>query len=462
MEVSLLDKIIKAYDIRGLVDEELTTDFTFALGIAFAKFIEIEREPATVVIGEDMRPSSPELAAAFSDGVTSQGLDVIRIGLASTDQLYFASGHLNLPGAMFTASHNPAAYNGIKLCRSGAKPIGQDSGLRWIKQQIIQGTPIPNRIVGKESSRELLPEYVQYLFSLFPNEIFTKTFKNREIRIAVDAGNGMGGYTAPAVMEKINAIVDGIYFELDGTFPNHEANPIDAKNLVDLQKLVMEKQADIGLAFDGDADRCFLIDETGTLVTPSALTALIAQRELIKNPGSPVIYNLICSRAVPEVITENGGVPIRSRVGHSFIKQLMAENNAIFGGEHSGHFYFKDFWCADSGMLAALHAIAALLESQLSLSELLAPFNKYSLSGEINTSVSDTKSAISQVKTHFADSHPKAQFDELDGLTVSTKDWSFNLRPSNTEPLLRLNVEAVSNDEMLRIRDLVLQIIKNG
>ena len=462
MEISLLDKIIKAYDIRGLVDEELTTDFTFALGIAFAKFIEIEREPATVVIGEDMRPSSPELAAAFSDGVTSQGLDVIRIGLASTDQLYFASGHLNLPGAMFTASHNPAAYNGIKLCRSGAKPIGQDSGLRWIKQQILQGTPIPNRIVGKESSRDLLPDYVKYLFSLFPKEIFTKTFKNRAIRIAIDAGNGMGGYTAPAVMEKINAIVDGIYFELDGTFPNHEANPIEAKNLVDLQKLVLEKQADIGLAFDGDADRCFLIDETGSLVTPSALTALIAQRELIKNPGSPVIYNLICSRVVPEVIAENGGVPIRSRVGHSFIKQLMAENNAIFGGEHSGHFYFKDFWCADSGMLAALHAIAALLESQLSLSELLAPFNKYPLSGEINSSVSDTKSAIFKVKTHFADSHPEAQFDELDGLTVSTKDWSFNLRPSNTEPLLRLNVEAVSNDEMLSIRELVLQIIKNG
>ena len=462
MEISLLDKIIKAYDIRGLVDEELTTDFTFALGIAFAKFIEIEREPATVVIGEDMRPSSPELAAAFSDGVTSQGLDVIRIGLASTDQLYFASGHLNLPGAMFTASHNPAAYNGIKLCRSGARPIGQDSGLRWIKQQIIQGTPIPNRIVGKESSQDLLPDYVEYLFSLFPQASFKKTFQNRAIRIAIDAGNGMGGHTAPAVMEKINAIVDGIYFELDGTFPNHEANPIEAKNLVDLQKLVLDKQADIGLAFDGDADRCFLIDETGALVTPSALTALIAQRELIKNPGAPVIYNLICSRAVPEVITENGGVPIRSRVGHSFIKQMMAENNAIFGGEHSGHFYFKDFWCADSGMLAALHAIAALLESQLSLSELLKPFNKYHLSGEINTSVSDTKSAIAKVKANFATSHPEAQFDELDGLTVSSKDWSFNLRPSNTEPLLRLNAEAVSNDEMLSIRDLVLQIIKNG
>jgi len=426
MERDLLDKIIKAYDIRGLVDDEVTPDFTFALGIAFAKFIEREREPATVVVGEDMRPSSPDLATAFSDGITSQGLDVIRIGLASTDQLYFASGQLNLAGAMFTASHNPAEYNGIKLCKSGAKPIGQESGLLWIKDQISlglrDGFAIPNRPPGKEIQRDLLAEYVDFLFSLFPANTFTKEFTNRPIRIAIDAGNGMGGHTAPAVMSRINAVVDGIYFELDGTFPNHEANPIEAKNLVDLQELVRAKNADIGLAFDGDADRCFLVDETGELVSPSALTALIAERELRKNPGA----------------------------------------QAVFGGEHSGHFYFKDFWCADSGMLAALHAIAALLDNQIPLSRLLTRFNSYALSGEINTKVSDQKAAISLIKDYFSSSDVPVNFDELDGLTVSAKEWSFNVRPSNTEPLLRLNVEAITREEMLQVQDLVLRLIRNG
>ena len=466
MNRELLDKIIKAYDIRGLVDEEITPDFAFALGIAFAKFIEREREPATVVVGEDMRPSSPDLATAFSDGITSQGLDVIRIGLASTDQLYFASGHLNLAGAMFTASHNPAQYNGIKLCKSGAKPIGQESGLLWIKEQISlslsEGFAIPNRPAGKEMNRDLLGDYVDFLFSLFPDKTFSKEFTGRPIRIAIDAGNGMGGHTAPAVMSRINAVVDGIYFELDGTFPNHEANPIEAKNLVDLQNLVRNKNADIGLAFDGDADRCFLVDEKGNLVSPSALTALIAERELRKNPGAPIIYNLICSRAVPEVITHAGGVPLRSRVGHSYIKKMMADNQAVFGGEHSGHFYFKDFWCADSGMLAALHAIAALLDNQEPLSQLLTRFNTYALSGEINTKVSDQKAAISLIKNHFETSEIPAKFDDLDGLTVSTSEWSFNVRPSNTEPLLRLNVEAITHKEMLRVQDLVLRLIRNG
>jgi phosphomannomutase len=466
MNRELLDKIIKAYDIRGLVDEEITPDFAFALGIAFAKFIEREREPATVVVGEDMRPSSPDLATAFSDGITSQGLDVIRIGLASTDQLYFASGHLNLAGAMFTASHNPAQYNGIKLCKSGAKPIGQESGLLWIKEQISlslsEGFAIPNRPAGKEMNRDLLGDYVDFLFSLFPDKTFSKEFTGRPIRIAIDAGNGMGGHTAPAVMSRINAVVDGIYFELDGTFPNHEANPIEAKNLVDLQNLVRNKNADIGLAFDGDADRCFLVDEKGNLVSPSALTALIAERELRKNPGAPIIYNLICSRAVPEVITHAGGVPLRSRVGHSYIKKMMADNQAVFGGEHSGHFYFKDFWCADSGMLAALHAIAALLDDQEPLSQLLTRFNTYALSGEINTKVSDQKAAISLIKNHFETSEIPAKFDDLDGLTVSTSEWSFNVRPSNTEPLLRLNVEAITHEEMLRVQDLVLRLIRNG
>jgi len=465
MSRELLDRIIKAYDIRGLVDEEITPDFTFALGIAFAKFIEREREPATVVVGEDMRPSSPDLATAFSDGVTSQGLDVIRIGLASTDQLYFASGHLGLPGAMFTASHNPAEYNGIKLCKSGARPIGQESGLLWIKEQIhvgmTEGFPIPHRSVGKESARDLLTSYVEFLISLFPKNSFSRTFLDRPIRIAIDAGNGMGGHTAPAVMAEISAVVDGIYFDLDGTFPNHEANPIDPKNLVDLQKLVKAKSADIGLAFDGDADRCFLVDEIGNLVSPSALTALIAERELKNNPGASVIHNLICSRSVPEVIKENGGTPLRSRVGHSYIKKMMAENQAIFGGEHSGHFYFKEFWNADSGMLAALHAIAALLEEQKPLSELMKRFNRYSLSGEINTRVSDQKAAIELIESRIRQSVQNVECDHLDGLTASTSEWTFNVRPSNTEPLLRLNVEARTEAEMLRIKDLVLRLIKS-
>ena len=272
----------------------------------------------------------------------------------------------------------------------------------------------------------------------------------------------MGGHTAPAVMRGINAIVDGIYFELDGSFPNHEANPIEPKNLVDLQNLVKDKGSDIGLAFDGDADRCFLVDEKGNLVSPSALTALIAKRELIKNPGASIIYNLISSKAVPEVITESGGRPLRSRVGHSYIKQMMADEGAVFGGEHSGHFYFKDFWSADSGMLAALHAIAALLESQIPLSELMQSFNRYSLSGEINTTVVDQGKAIDKIKSHFKDYEPGLTFDELDGLTVNAKNWWFNLRSSNTEPLLRLNVEADTQEQMASMRDLVLQLIRNG
>ena len=276
----------------------------------------------------------------------------------------------------------------------------------------------------KESSSDLLPSYADFLFSLFQQGAFEKNFVGRPIRIAIDAGNGMGGHTAPAVMSQINAVVDGIYFELDGTFPNHEANPIEAKNLIDLQKLVRDKEADIGLAFDGDADRCFLVDEKGELVSPSALTALIAERELKKNPGSSIIYNLICSRAVPEVIKENGGVALRSRVGHSYIKKMMAENGAIFGGEHSGHFYFKDFWNADSGMLAALHAIAALLDEQEPLSTLMSRFNRYSLSGEINTRVEDTQAAIAKIKSEFAGSSQAVEFDELDGLTVTSTDWS--------------------------------------
>ena len=448
----MLEKIIKAYDIRGLVKNEITPDFSFSLGVAFAKFLEIEREPATIVVGEDMRASSAPLAAAFSDGATSQGMDVIRIGLASTDMLYFASGKLNLPGIMFTASHNPAKYNGMKLCKSGAKPIGQESGLLKIRKFIEDGVPISNRPVGSVKSQDLLSEYVEYLLARFPK----KTFKKRKLKVVIDAGNGMAGFTAPAVMKHLNIDLIPMYFELDGNFPNHEANPIESENLKDLQKKVKKEKADIGLAFDGDADRCFLIDEKGDLVNPSALTALIAVRELKSQPGSTIIYNLISSKAVAEVITENKGVGLRSRVGHSYIKSLMAESGAIFGGEHSGHFYFADFWRADSGMLAALYALAELMDSNKPLSNLLKPYNRYFSSGEINSKVKDVAKSIKAVEEKY---QGKYQLDHLDGLTVTADSWWFNLRPSNTEPLLRLNVEANTEKEMAIITDAVLALL---
>lgn len=445
--------IFKAYDVRGLVDSEITPEFTFATGAAFARFLKGEREPGTVVIGEDMRPSSPELADAFSAGVTSQGLDVIRIGLASTDMLYFAAGKLNLPGAMFTASHNPAAYNGIKMCLSGARPIGKESGLLTIEKFVEEGSPVALSQVGVEHRQEMLDEYVSHLLHL------VDVSKIRKLKIVVDAGNGMAGHTAPAVFARMNAKVIEMYYELDGTFPNHEANPIDPENLKDLQAAVKQHKADIGLAFDGDADRCFLVDENGEPVNPSSLTALIATRELGKHPGSTIIYNLISSKSVREVVAEAGGTSVRSRVGHSYIKKLMAETGAVFGGEHSGHFYFRDFWKADSGMLAALHAIAALGEKEIPLSQLLAPFNRYFSSGEINSTVKDAAAASRQVEELYG-AKTGVQLDHLDGLTVTGDTWWFNLRASNTEPLLRLNVEATTEAEMSSIRDAVLKTIR--
>jgi phosphomannomutase len=445
--------IFKAYDIRGLVDSEIDSDFAFETGVAFARFLQIEREPATVVIGEDMRPSSPFLAEAFSAGVTSQGMDVIRIGLASTDLMYFASGKLGLPGAMFTASHNPAEYNGIKLCLSQARPIGKESGLLTIEKFVREGSPITLRNVGIEKHQNMLEEYVDHLLTLVDlREI-------RPLKLVIDAGNGMAGYTAPAIFARLNCEVIPMYFELDGSFPNHEANPLDETTLVDLKKAVKEHSADLGLAFDGDADRCFLVDENGEGINPSALTALIAERELKKNPGSKIIYNLISSRTVQEVISENKGIGLRSRVGHSNIKKLMAESGAVFGGEHSGHFYFKDFWRADSGALAALHAIAALGTSKESISELLASYSRYVQSGEINTKVEDVQQATENVKERF--SSADVEIDYLDGLTVNGDSWWFNLRPSNTEPLLRLNVEAKDQAQMQSIRDQVLALIRN-
>ena len=447
-----IPNIFKAYDIRGLVDTELSPDFAFAVGLAFARFLEMKREPSTVIIGEDMRLSSPELAEAFSAGVTSNGTDVIRIGLASTDLLYFAAGSKNLPGAMFTASHNPAAYNGIKLCLSGARPIGKETGLQTIEKFVRQGMPVAMRPAGVETHEDLLQAYADHLHKLV-------SFKgNRRLKIVIDAGNGMAGFTAPAIFDRLGAEIIPLYFELDGNFPNHEANPIDPANIRDLQKAVLAERADIGLAFDGDADRCFLVDEKGETVDPSLLTALIASRELAKNPGATIIHSLISSRTVVEVINELGGVPVRSRVGHSYIKALMAETGAVFGGEHSGHFYFKDFWRADSGALAALHALAALGESDQTISQLLAPFKRYVASGEVNSQVADSAEVLKAVREKYA-ALSEFEIDELDGLTVSTKDWWFNVRASNTEPLLRLNVEADTAVHMAAHRDELLALI---
>jgi phosphomannomutase len=412
----------------------------------------MKREPSTVIIGEDMRLSSPELAEAFSAGVTSNGTDVIRIGLASTDLLYFAAGSKNLPGAMFTASHNPAAYNGIKLCLSGARPIGKETGLQTIEKFVRQGMPVAMRPAGVETHEDLLQAYADHLHKLV-------SFKgNRRLKIVIDAGNGMAGFTAPAIFDRLGAEIIPLYFELDGNFPNHEANPIDPANIRDLQKAVLAERADIGLAFDGDADRCFLVDEKGETVDPSLLTALIASRELAKNPGATIIHSLISSRTVVEVINELGGVPVRSRVGHSYIKALMAETGAVFGGEHSGHFYFKDFWRADSGALAALHALAALGESDQTISQLLAPFKRYVASGEVNSQVADSAEVLKAIREKYA-ALSEFEIDELDGLTVSTKDWWFNVRASNTEPLLRLNVEADTAVHMAAHRDELLALI---
>jgi phosphomannomutase len=427
-------RVIKAYDVRGLVGEEIDESFVKDVGAAFARLMRDEGA-GQVVIGYDMRDSSPSLAAAFGTGVTAQGLDVIRIGLASTDQLYFASGLLDCPGAMFTASHNPAAYNGIKLCRAGAKPVGAETGLSAIRDDLVAGVPTYHGPTGTVGDEDVLADYGAFLRSL------VETSGLRQLRVAVDAGNGMAGHTAPAVLGPIGSItLLPLYFELDGSFPNHEANPLDPANLTDLQKYVGAVGADIGLAFDGDADRCFVIDERGRPVSPSTVTALVAARELGREIGATVIHNLITSRAVPELVVERGGTPVRSRVGHSFIKALMADTGAIFGGEHSAHYYFRDFWGADSGMLAALYVLAALGEQQRPLSELTADYQRYESSGEINFTVADATSCVEAVLKSFGGRIQS--IDHLDGVTVDLGEGSwFNLRTSNTEPLLRLNVE---------------------
>jgi phosphomannomutase len=444
-----LQAIFKAYDVRGTVPDQVDDDLARRVGNAFVAVTGADK----VVVGYDMRPSSPDLSRAFAEGAATAGADVTLIGLASTDQLYFASGHLARPGAMFTASHNPARYNGIKMCRAHATPIGMETGLAEIRDRVAAGETLTGERTGEIDEQDLLEEYATYLLSLAP-------VRGRHLKVAVDAGNGMAGMTAPAVLGQVDVEVVPLYFELDGTFPNHEANPIEPANLVDLQASVRETGADIGLAFDGDADRCFLVDERGELVSPSVLTALIAARELAKQPGATIIHNLITSRAVPEIVEELGGKPVRTRVGHSFIKATMAETDAIFGGEHSGHFYFRDFWRADSGMLAALHALAALAEQDAPLSEVLAPYSRHVASGEINTEVADQQAMLARLEESWG-SRPGVTLDHLDGLSVLHDDWWFNVRASNTEPLLRLNAEGKDAETMHRIRDEVLAMIRS-
>ncbi|MGA5349950.1 phosphomannomutase/phosphoglucomutase [Streptomyces griseoincarnatus] len=448
-----LSQIVKAYDVRGVVPDQWDEALAELFGAAFVRVTSA----TAVVTGHDMRPSSPGLSAAFARGAAGQGADVTEIGLCSTDQLYYASGALDLPGAMFTASHNPARYNGIKLCRAGAAPVGQDTGLAGIRALVEEwsdtGAPEPAAATGTVTRRDTLEDYAAHLRSL------VDLTGIRPLKVVVDAGNGMGGHTVPTVLAGLPLTLVPMYFELDGTFPNHEANPLDPANLVDLQKRVREEGADLGLAFDGDADRCFVVDERGEPVSPSAVTALVAARELARNGGTgTVIHNLITSRSVPEVVRENGGTPERTRVGHSFIKAEMARTGAIFGGEHSAHYYFRDFWNADTGMLAALHVLAALGEAG-TLSALVDQYDRYAGSGEINSTVDDQAARLAAIRAAY-EGREGVTLDDLDGLTVSAADWWFNVRPSNTEPLLRLNAEARDEATMIRVRDEALALIR--
>lgn len=455
-DAASLATIIKAYDIRGVYPADFDETFFEDLGSAFVTMLsEGGTVPTAVVIGHDMRPSAAEIVPAFARGVTAAGADAILIGLCSTDGLYFASGSLGIPGAMFTASHNPARYNGVKLCRAFAAPVGKETGLARITELLQQPSPSVAQTRGSVIERDVLGDYVAFLHSC------VNLTKIRPLKVAVDAGNGMGGLTVPAVFDELPIDVLPLYFELDGTFPNHEANPIDPENLRDLQALVRSSGADVGLAFDGDADRCFAVDERGELIDPSTMTALIAQRELARHPGSAIIYNLISSRAVPEVVSECGGVGVRSRVGHSFIKADMATHDAVFGGEHSGHFYFRDFWKADSGILAALHLLAALGETEpgTALSDVLAPYIRWQRSGEINSEVKDTQATLAALREQFQ-RREDVTLDELDGLTFSAADWWFNVRSSNTEPLLRLNVEARTPELLSEVTTAALAVIR--
>lgn len=432
-----LDAIVKAYDIRGTVPEQWDAQTARAFGIAFAQFTGASK----ILVARDMRPSGPELVQAFTEGVLGQGVDVVDLGLASTDLLYFAAGRLDAPGAMFTASHNPAQYNGIKLCLSGARPVGADTGLLDIKvltQAVLDGTgPAPAARAGRFGSRDLLSDFADHVVS------FIDVASLRPLRVVADTANGMGGLVVPAVFERLVGMeLEVMFGELDGTFPNHPADPLQPANQRDLQARVVAGGFDVGLAFDGDADRVFVVDETGRGLSGSTTTALLAAGVLRKHPGATILHNLICSRAVPEVIREHGGIPVRTQVGHSYIKQRMAETGAVFGGEHSAHYYFLDNYRADSGLIASMMVLEEMSRTGAPLSELRRPLERYSASGEINTQVDDASAVIERISALYSD-YPQ---DRLDGLTVNCGDWWFNLRPSNTEPLLRMNLEASDRD----------------
>ena len=442
-----LDSIFKAYDVRGIYPDEIDESLARRIGNAFAHFTGAQH----VVVGRDMRPSSEPLAEAFIEGARAAGADVTDIGLCSTDVVYFASGVLDAPGAMFTASHNPAQYNGIKMCRAGAAPIGEQTGLQQIKELVASGVTSRGETAGGLEQRSMLADFAQKVQSFVDIAALTP------LRVVADTANGMGGLVVPEVFGGLPFDLTVLYGDLDGTFPNHPADPIQPENLKDLQRAVLDLGADVGLAFDGDADRVFLVDDKGVAVSGSTTTAIVAAGVLERNPGESVVHNLICSRAVPEVIREFGGTPVRSRVGHSFIKQLMAETNAVFGGEHSAHYYFRDFWRADSGSVAALSVLEQICLSGKPLSELRTAFERYAQSGEINSRVDDPAAVIEKVAQRFAD-HPQ---DRLDGLTVDCGPWWFNLRPSNTEPLLRLNLEAPDRESCEEHCEELLALIRS-
>ena len=446
--MSILDEVVKTYDLRGLVGSQLTDEIMVALGSAFAEFVSDNE----VIIGHDMRPSSPQFAEAFANGVNAFGKKVRLLGLCSTDQTYFASGSLHLPAVMFTASHNPASYNGIKFSKAGAQGISFDTGLSEIKalaQKYLKSPLQPKQ--SNVTSYDSLEDYATYLNQL------VKIGEN-QLKVVIDAANGMGGHTVPAVLADLDLVP--MYFELDGTFPNHEANPLDAKNLVDLQAKVKETNADLGIAFDGDADRCFIIDENSQPVNPSAIASIVAKREVERVGGNPyVLHNLLTSKFFAEYLQKLGAKTIKTKVGHSLIKDEMRKTNAVFGGEHSAHYYFRDFWGADNGMLAAMHVLAELAETGKTMSELASDLNPYFMSGEINSEVDDVSSTTERVINGF----PEAKLERLDGVTLEVLGeewWWLNLRPSNTEPLLRLNVEAVNERTMKKIRDQALSIIR--
>ncbi|MDA8302690.1 MAG: phosphomannomutase/phosphoglucomutase [Actinomycetota bacterium] len=447
-----LDDVFKAYDIRGIVPDQLDERLARDVGAAFAAFAGSPR----ILVGHDMRPSAAVLVQAFTEGVTSRGVDVVLLGLVSTDEMYYASGALDAPGAMFTASHNPARYNGIKLCLAGAKPVGAESGLAEIRSRVAKGDfgAAPEGGPGRVSQQDVLDSYAEKVRS------FVERGSLRPLKVVADTANGMGGLVVPAVFEGLPFQLEVLYGELDGNFPNHPADPIQPANLRDLQARVLEVGADVGLAFDGDADRCFLVDDKAEPVSGSTTTAIVAKAMLEKFPGATILYNLICSKAVPEVIRENGGVPVMTRVGHSFIKAVMAETGAVFGGEHSGHYYFRDNYRADSGSIAALVALGVISKAGVPLSELRKPFERYAGSGEINTEVKDPAATVEAVANHFAKAHPDATQSHMDGATVDFGDWWFNIRPSNTEPLVRLNVEAPDRASCQQRTDEVLALIK--